>query len=379
MKILIVHQFLWAHYKAAIFTQFQKLVDTTSDVEVKVIQTALYEEARIGFGEVDRSIHQYNYELLFEEIYERIPTLKRFWQTLKRVIAFKPDVINLPGYYEPAMILVQMCCRIMGIKVILSIDSTETDNANVWYREAVKRFIIRRANGFFCYGSLAADYMLKLGAKPEQILMRKNAVNNERITQIHDETNVNELKKAYVIKTDKNFIYIGRLMEIKNTVRLLEAFHQLNTAEWGLILVGEGKDKDRILKFIKDYELQNIHFIPAQPWQEVPRFMALAQVLVLPSYSEPWGLVVNEAMACGKAVIVSEKCGSAPDLVKQNTNGFTFDPFDVNQLKNSMDFFVQNPLKITAFGFESKKIIAEYRPEIVAKEMLSGFRKVCTK
>lgn len=379
MKILIVHQFLWAHYKAAIFTQFQKLVDNTSDVEVKVIQTALYEEARIGFGEVDRSIHQYNYELLFEEIYERVPALKRFWKTLKRVITFKPDVINLPGYYEPAMILVQMCCRIMGIKVILSVDSTETDNANVWYRETIKRFIIRRANGFFCYGSLAADYMLKLGAKPEQILMRKNAVNNEKITQIHDETNVDELKKAYAIKTDKNFIYIGRLMEIKNTVRLLEAFRQLNTAEWGLILVGEGKDKDRILKFIKDYELQNVHFIPAQPWQEVPRFMALAQVLVLPSYSEPWGLVVNEAMACGKAVIVSDKCGSAPDLVKQNTNGFTFDPFDVNQLKNSMEFFVKNPLKTTDFGFESKKIIAEYRPEIVAKEMLSGFRKVCTK
>lgn len=379
MKILIVHQFLWAHYKAAIFTEFQKLIDSHPNVESKVLQTALYEEARVGFGEVDRSIHQYDYELLFEEVYERVPTLTRFWKTLKRVIPFKPDVINLPGYYEPAMVMVQMLCRLMGIKVILSIDSTESDNTNVWYREAIKKFIIRQADGFFCYGTLAADYMIKLGAKPEQILMRNNAVNNEVVRQIHDQTDVGLLKRKHGIKTDKNFIYVGRLMEIKNVIRLLEAYQQLDTDECGLILVGEGKVKERILAFIAKYNLINVYFISAQPWQEVPKFLALANVLVLPSYSEPWGLVVNEAMACGKAVIISNKCGCANDLVRHNKNGFTFDPFDVNQLRNNMDYFLQNPARTIEFGTESEKIIAGYHPKVVAQEMLLGFTKVCTK
>lgn len=379
MRILIVHQFLWAHYKAAIFTQFQKLVDGTPDVEVKVLQTALYEEGRVGFGTVDRSIHQYDYELLFEEVYERIPLIKRFWKTLQRVISFKPDVVNLPGYYDPAMVLVQLYCRLRNIKVVLSIDSIESNNPNVSYRETIKRLIIRQANGFFCYGTLAANYMLKLGAKPGQILMRKNAVDSNKVRQAYDRTNINELKKEYGIKTDKNFIYVGRLLELKNLVRLLEAFQQLNTTEWGLILVGDGEDKDRILNFVKKHQLQNVHFIPAQPWQEVPRFMTLANVLVLPSYSEAWGLVVNEAMTCGKAVIVSTRCGCYPDLVQEGINGFTFDPFEVDQLKNSMDYFLKKPDKLNQFGVESEKIIAEYRPEVVAKDMLSGFRKVCTK
>lgn len=379
MKILIVHQFLWAHYKAAIFTRFQQLVDRTPATEVKVLQTALYEEARIGFGEVDRSIHQYNYELLFEDIYERIPLFRRFWETLRRVRQYKPAVINLPGYYEPAMVLVQLCCRLMGIKVILSIDSTESDNANIWYKEAIKKFIISQANGFFCYGTLAADYMLKLGAKPDQILMRKNAVDNEKVQQIHDNTDAATLKKQLNITTDKNFIYIGRLMKIKNIQRLLEAYQQLGTPEWGLILVGEGKDKTEILDYIETNKISNVRFVAAQPWQEVPKYLALADVLVLPSYSEPWGLVVNEAMACGKAVIVSEKCGSAVDLVKNGENGFTFNPFDVSQLRKSLTFFTNNADAAITFGEVSKQLITKFHPQQVAEEMLAGFKKVCNK
>jgi glycosyltransferase involved in cell wall biosynthesis len=88
---------------------------------------------------------------------------------------------------------------------------------------------------------------------------------------------------------------------------------------------------------------------------------------------------VNEAMACGKAVIVSNRCGCASDLVKHNENGFTFDPFNVNQLRNNMDYFLQNPAQTIKFGIESEKIIAGYHPKVVAREMLLGFAKVCTK
>lgn len=379
MRILIVHQFLWAHYKAAIFTRFQQLINTAPGTEVKVLQTALYEEARVGFGEVDRDIHAYDYELLFEDIYERVPMRKRFWETLRWVRQYRPDVINLPGYYEPAMVMVQMYSRLVGIKVVLSIDSTESDNKNIWYKETLKKFIIRRANGFFCYGTLAADYMLKLGAKPAQILLRNNAVDNEALRQIHDRTDATSLRKEHQITTEKNFIYIGRLMKIKNIQRLLEAYQKLGTSDWGLLLMGEGKDKAEILAYIEANNIANVHFIPAQPWQDVPRYLALADVLVLPSYSEPWGLVANEAMACGKAVIVSDKCGCADDLVSNGENGFTFDPFDVGQLTEKLHYFVMNPEAAIRFGEVSKKKITKYHPQRVAEEMLAGFRKICRK
>lgn len=376
MRILIVHQFLWAHYKAAIFSEFQQLINKRTSVHVKVLQTALYEKARIGFGAVDRSIHKYNYELLFEEVYEHVPLLNRFYTTLKRVVAFKPDVINLPGYYEPAMVLVQLCCRLMGIKVVLSIDSTESDNANVWYREAIKRFIIGQANGFFCYGTLAADYMKKLGANESQILMRNNAVDNDAVATIYNQTDKEALRKQHNVKTKRNFIYIGRLMKIKNIICLLDAFESLNTDDWGLLLVGNGGDKEEILDHIEKNGLKNITFVSAQPWQKVPEYLALADVLVLPSYSEPWGLVVNEAMACGVPVIVSDKCGCSIDLVQNNINGFTFDPTNINELASRMSYFVENPEKIDDFGRKGKDIIIQYSPRQVAEDMLAGFEKI---
>ncbi len=379
VKILLVHQFLWAHYKAAIFSRFQKLVDKHPNIKSKILQTALYEEARVGFGTVDRNLHNYNYELVFDNVYERVPLFSRFWETLRRVRQFKPNVVNLPGYYEPAMVLVQLYCRIIGIKVILSVDSTESDNANVWYKEIIKRFIISQANGFFCYGTLAADYMLKLGAKPNQILMRNNAVDNEVIRQIHDRTEIETLKNELGITTNKNFIYVGRLMKIKNIQRLLDAYQQLNSTEWSLLLVGNGEDKAEILTHIQSNHITNVHFISAQPWQEVPRYMALADVLVLPSYSEPWGLVVNEAMACGKAVVVSEKCGCAPDLVKNGVNGFTFNPFNVEQLQEKLHYFIANPEAARSFGNAGQQMITKFHPLQVAEEMLAGFQKVCKK
>lgn len=378
MKILIVHQFLWAHYKAAIFRQFQQLVDRTPSTEVKVLQTALYEKARIGFGEVDRSIHQYKYELLFNDVYESVSMFERFKKTLQQVRDFHPDVINLPGYYEPAMVLVQLCCRLMGIKVILSIDSTESDNANVWYKEAIKQFIISQANGFFCYGTAAADYMIKLGAKPSQILMKNNAVDNDHLRQLHDATDIDTLRRKTGIKTDRNYIYIGRLMKIKNVQRLLEAFHNLNQPERGLILVGNGSDKEEILHYIVANKLKNIYFVDAQPWPKIPEYLALSDVLILPSYSEPWGLVVNEAMVCGKAVIVSSKCGCAPDLVENGVNGYTFDPYNVQELADKMNRFVQHPELAAAFGKSGESKIAAYHPAKVAEQMLNGFKTVCT-
>ncbi len=101
--------------------------------------------------------------------------------------------------------------------------------------------------------------------------------------------------------------------------------------------------------------------------------MALGDVFVLPSYSEPWGLVVNEAMAAGMPVIVSEKCGSAPDLVIDGENGFTFNPYEISEMTQKMEHFIQNPAVIPIFGEKSKEIIKKFSPEQVAKEMYQGF------
>jgi glycosyltransferase involved in cell wall biosynthesis len=377
MKMLIIHQFFWAHYKAKIYTELQKVVDKHPEDELLVLQTALNEFTRAKIGSIDYSIHQYNVKVLFEDFYENTT----FWQRVKASIywvnKFKPNVINLPGYYEPAMNAVLFYCRLKGIKVIISADSTEGDNPNVGWREALKRFVVSKAHGFFCYGSKSAEYILKLGMKPEQILVANNSVDNDRVDNVHAEALKTRETVKYSYKLRKyNFIYVGRLIDVKNLDNLLTAYKSLADSDWGLIVLGDGSEEANLKKFKSDNNLDGICFIEGQPWYDVPKILALADVFVLPSYSEPWGLVVNEAMACGLPVIVSNKCGSAYDAVKEGINGYTFNPYNIEELTLVFKKFVDSPESIIPFGQKSKEIIKRFSPENVAQEMYDGFKKV---
>ncbi|KPM49852.1 glycosyltransferase family 4 protein [Jiulongibacter sediminis] len=379
MRILIVHQFLWSHYKAGIFKQLEKLIGKDQSSELHIIQTAKYEKSRLDFGEADTTIHDYKYELLFDDVYENTGLLNRVKRVFHRIRKFKPEVINLPGYYEPAMILVHFISKFLGIKVILSIDSTEGDNPNTWYGELIKKIIIGAADGFFCYGTMAADYMKKLGASEDEILMRRNSVNNDRVFKIYSNHKLSEEFKTERPKYPKhNFIFVGRFLEIKNLIMLINAFQKLDTGEeWGLILVGDGPLKPQMKEVINGNP--QISILPPQEWHGVPKKMALADILILPSYSEPWGLVTNEAMVCEMPVIVSQKCGSSADLVKNGYNGFTFDAYNETDLIEKMRFFVKDSSKIQEFGQNSSELIKTFSPERVAQDMLTGFKKVVNK
>ena len=372
MRILLIHQFLWSHYKAGIFTELENIFKQNPSNDLYIIQTAKFEKSRLDFGEADSSIHTYNYELLFDDIYENTKYFDRVKKVYNRIKKFKPTIITLPGYYEPAMITIQFISKLLGIKVILAVDSTEGDNPNKWYAELIKRFIISFADGFFCYGKKSADYMLKLGASESQILMRRNSVNNTRVREIFDAYKVSEnFLKDRMIYPKYNFIFVGRFLKIKNLDRLIKCFSSVKNNDWGLILVGDGPEKDKIIAHQKS--ISNLFVIPPQEWYKVPEKMALADVLILPSYSEPWGLVTNEAMVCGMPVIVSKQSGSSTDLVKEGLNGFNFDAYSEVELRNSMQYFIDKPNEISTMGENSIKQIKNFSPQNVAKEMYAGF------
>ena len=379
MKILIIHQWLWAHYKAKIYSELQTIVNKNND-KLLVLQTSANELTRAKLGKADERIHQYDYKLLYDEYYENISNFRRFKAMLYWVRKFKPDVVNISGYYEPVMNLILLYCKLRRIKVVISIDSTESDNPNVGWREKIKSLVVNMGNGFFCYGSKSAEYMYKLGISPEKILLKNNAVDNQKVASIYQEAQKSrEIKKNILGLRKYNFIYVGRLIKFKNIDNLLAAYKNLNTPDWGLIILGNGSEEEKLKHYVSENQLEGVCFVDGKQWFEVPEYMALADIFILPSFSEPWGLVVNEAMACGMPVLVSEKCGSAPDLVHENKNGFKFDPFDVVQMTEKMNEFVLKPEIIEPFGLKSKQIIQNFSPEKVAEEMWAGFKKVVTK
>jgi glycosyltransferase involved in cell wall biosynthesis len=380
MRILIVHNQLWAHYKAIVFNELQKIISTKKGGELLVVQIASIEKSRIELGDIDTSFHQYPYHLIHDGILEDISLKQRVLGILNQIKSFKPDIVNLTGYYDIASWIVLFYCKLKGIKTILSNESTEGDHSRNNIKELCKSLIIRQFDGFFNFGTLSKNYLLTLGAKAEKMLVNRNCVDNELLKKNYSESILSRPDRQSALNLSKNnFIFVGRLIEFKNLFFLLECFSEAqkqSEKDWGLIILGDGEQKVSLQNFVKEQNIKNVSFQNGVSWQEVPEYLALSDVFVLPSYSEPWGLVVNEAMACGMPVLVSEKCGCAIDLVQNGKNGFTFSTYDKNQLTSLLLKFMNNELDSLKMGESSEQIIKDYSPQNVAKEMYEGFLKL---
>ena len=374
MRILIIHNQLWAHYKAIIFNELQKIVDTDEATELLVLQLAMVEKSRTALGQVDLSTHRYNYQLVHDGTLEEISLKERLIAMLKAVRKFKPDVVNLTGYYDIASWVILFYCKLLGIKTVLSNESTLGDHQRGGIKEKFKSFIIRQFDGYFNFGTRSAEYLITLGAKPEQLLVQRNCVDNKRLKELFDNA-----KRLVISKEQKSFIFIGRLIPFKNLPSFMEALEEVNAQvanPWGLIILGEGEQKTKLQHKSTGLSYP-VTFINGVSWEEIPTYLAQADALVLPSYSEPWGLVVNEAMACGMPVLVSEKCGCAIDLVKEGINGFTFNPTNKEDIKQVLLKIMSQNLDLNNLGQQSINIIKDYSSENVAKEMFEGYTKIC--
>lgn len=386
MRILIVHNLLWAHYKSSVFQALQNLVDQKSDIVMKVLQIARNEQSRAALitdADETAPVYTYNYELLFDRYWEEISLRDRTQALVRQAMAFKPDVINLTGYYDPAQLLLLVWAKARGIRVIMQNESTEADQQRGGIKEQLKQWIFNRCDGFFCFGSQAADYLFQFGISPGQILLRKNAVDNKVLLTAYQKAwsgRRNEQQRLGL--RPNNFIFVGRLAESKNLPLLLTCFAEarkqfVNEQEWGLILLGDGIERDRLTAVIHTLNLaEQVRLLPGRPWYRIPDVLALSNVLVLPSRSEPWGLVVNEAMACGLPVIVSDRCGCAADLVQDDRNGFVFDPDLPDELTAHLTQFMDGSAPARQMGEAAQQFITQYSPEAVAREMLDGFIKI---
>jgi len=376
-KVLLIHNIMWSHYKATVFSELAKLQDS-NNFELFVVQVAATEKQRSNIGAMDKSIHKYPYGLLFEEPLDEVSWYKLAYVFIKTIFAEKFDVIVIPGYAYSFCWLAVFIARVKRKRLVMSFDSTENDNPRILWKEYIKKIFIKKFSSYLCYGTKSKEYLMKLGADPQKIYIRCQATDNQSILNVYLNSRKNRATKLAELKLPAmNFIYVGRLSKEKNVSRLLTAFktfkqNNISAREWGLIIVGDGPERLSLSSWALENKVQSVCFVGGKSWLEVPEYYSLSDVFILPSLSEPWGLVVNEAMVCGLPVIVSNKCGSAPDLVHEHKNGFTFDPLDVHELEERLSYFADNKSDISRMSQHSLDIVTGYSPEAAARQMLMG-------
>ena len=139
---------------------------------------------------------------------------------------------------------------------------------------------------------------------------------------------INYISKSQPLENYKNkFLYIGRLSEVKNLAFLINVFNKL--PDCSLTMIGEGPDKIKL----ESMSESNINFVGSVENKELSQYFLQNNFLILPSLSETWGLVVEEALYNGMPIIVSKNCGSV-DLVNNEFNGYIFDPDSASELEN---------------------------------------------
>ena len=380
IRLLLLHNILWSHYKATVFSELNALIKSKYDLQV--IQFAVTEKQRKNLGELDLSLHKYPYKLLFNCSLDEMSQYKKIMAIFGALKTNPYDIIIIPGYAYLMCWVALLYSKLKRKVIIVSFDSTDMDNPHPWYKEAIKKWFIAQCNAGYTYGTKSKEYLMKLGMKSEVIFTRCQATNNEKIYELCSEA---RSKRDHLVRdlgvSPFNFIYVGRLSNEKNIERMLLAFDKLKknhalADSWGLIIVGAGPEKDHLQRIIAVHGIPNVYFVGGHSWTNVVKYYAISNVFVLPSLSEPWGLVVNEAMICGLPVIVSNRCGAAYDLVIQGENGFTFDPQDTEALTRHLVYFLDNPEALARMGDRSKHIITDYTPERAAKQMYEGLKSV---
>jgi len=156
----------------------------------------------------------------------------------------------------------------------------------------------------------------------------------------------------------------------KSDSSILSALNpQPSITPWDLVLLGDGPLRPTLVAQLSTLNLHaHVHLPGFKQYDELPTYYGLASAFVHASTTEQWGLVVNEAMASGLPVLVSNRCGCAQDLVHEGVNGFTFDPFNVEELASLMlNVSAFQPFRLSEFGCASREIISHWGTERFAE------------
>ena len=280
-----------------------------------------------------------------------------------------PDVIVCGGYNYLASWQALRWARRNHVPFLLWCESTINDNrAGHRVVESLKKNFFDKCDGCIVPGTAAGEYSRQMGVSPENIFMAPNAVDNDRFAYGASQARQNATRlKAKLNLPERYFLFAGRLVKSKGIFELWEAYGSLNEnlrSQFGLVFVGDGPMRLELETIAKSISPGTIHFAGFVQRDELASYYGLADCLVFPTHSDPWGLVVNEAMASGLPVICGQSAGCAADLVK--SNGRVIDPRNVDQLARTMEELGTDADLRRQMSRESVRIIRNYSPEICA-------------
>jgi glycosyltransferase involved in cell wall biosynthesis len=269
------------------------------------------------------------------------------------------------GWNQPVFWQALFATRRRGIPSVLWVESTVHD-ARMSNRLSgfIRGAALRLASAFVVPGRASAHYLERLGVEPTAIATAFNAVEPNVV-------DVKDIKPRPSHDADECvFLYVGRLEPEKGLDVLVRVMRDLPGK---LLIVGEGSQRSELEGLAPK---NRVVFAGHATRPELPRWYGAADVFVLPSRSEPWGMVLNEAAMAGLPLVATEAVGAAYDLIEPNVNGYLVPPDDVTALADAMRKVEADAEWRASAGRRSQEIVQAYTPEAWATELAKLVRRL---
>ncbi len=305
----------------------------------------------------------------------------------------RPDAVAIPGWSNNGAFAAIQWCGETGTPAVLMSESTAQDEPRVWWREKIKRNIVRLYSTALVGGQRHVDYLAELGMPRDRIFTGYDTVDNaffaqgakearrqrtedgsqkaeDRSQKSEDRSQRTEVRREARTAGDtfsrRRGLSKRRICSrcCAHTQRIASARHlSLVTRHFGASfssVMGRCGNLSTLNSQLSTCTTR-VQMPGFKQYDELPMYYAHAKAFVHASTTEQWGLVVNEAIASGLPVIVSNRCGCVPELVREGENGFTFDPFNEQELTECLLQMSSMPeAERASLGQTSSRIATEY-------------------
>ena len=330
-----------------------------------------------------RGSEPFRWETLFPDgVMEELPKAVCSKAMLSALDRDEPDAVGVVGYVRPASLAMLRWAGARKRPSVLMSESQAIDHPRVWWKEAIKRRRVQRCSAALVGGVRHRDYLVSLGMPSDRIAYGYNAVDGLEFAA-RAEAARNTIGASDGLPTRPYFIAVSRFAPEKNIPRLVEAYRQYRAdtdeaTAWDLVLCGDGPDRSLIERAIEASGFSgSIHTPGFLQTDGVAKWLAFASAFVHPATSEPWGLVVNEAAACGLPMLVSDRAGAVETFVPESpmATGKRFDPYDVPAMAIALRQMAGLPDEARrVLGRKAASIAMQWGPERFAQGAIEAFQ-----
>jgi len=287
----------------------------------------------------------------------------------KRLQGF--DALWVHGYARAFHWAAIAAARRRGLKVLLRDEATSISAERGLLKAAAKRLffaaLARGVDAFLPIGRLNRQYYLENGVPAARLFDMPYAVDNAHFRRGAEAAALKHAQMRAELNLEPGrpvILFAAKLIERKRPDLLLEAFARIRDEpalrQAYLMFVGDGPMRAFLEGKATTVAPNAVRFAGFQPQAELPRWYDLCDVFVLPSQQESWGLVINEVMCAGRAVVASDRVGAAADLVRPGENGALFQVNEAADLARALRDVLNDPQRLVAMGRRSLEIVERW-------------------